>query len=261
MIRDFGDDLCRRAGLHVVDAIDAYPIFANPTALDLGEARVTSIDLQDVAIRDPSSDEAKRNNALMFMIGRHLFVRRFAGHADEIPLMELSADPEVRQSCRRYWARFYAEMQEVEKRMAMDEVHITGTGPAMSSQVDSDAREGRKWGLQIILASQRLDDFRNLRDLASAVFLLNAETGEIRRHTAEVFGSAPPSRRRWSDTFTARAAARARTSSRTTSSTPASAGSSSTTASRRVSFGRSPPSKRIACCATPSTRNCRWTRP
>ena len=188
MIRDFGDDLCRRARLHVVDAIDAYPIFANPTVLDLGEARVTSIDLQDVAIRDPSSDEAKRNNALMFMIARHLFVRRFAGHAEEIPLMELSADPEVRQCCRRYWSRFLSEMQEVEKRMAMDEVHITGTGPAMSSQVDSDAREGRKWGLQIILASQRLDDFRNLRDLASAVFLLNAETGEIRRHTAEVFG-------------------------------------------------------------------------
>ncbi len=53
----------------------------------------------------------------------------------------------------------------------------------------SDAREGRKWGLELILVSQLLGDFAKLADMASTVLVLNADSNEIREKARETSGS------------------------------------------------------------------------
>ena len=181
-------DHCRRALRTAETAVAEFPLFSHPTVLDLGDARVASIDLNDVVLRDPSSPDATRHNALMFMLARHLFLRRISGRTDEIPHMELSSDADARAAYRSWWGRHYAIMQETPKRLCMDEYHVTGGGSSIAAQVEADTREGRKWGLEIILASQFLADFGRLRNLASAVFILNAETQEIRDEAQEIFG-------------------------------------------------------------------------
>jgi len=70
----------------------------------------------------------------------------------------------------------------------MDEFHITGGQESILKQVDADAREGRKWGLDIILASQRLGDFQEMKDMASTVIILNAETAQVRNEAQQIFG-------------------------------------------------------------------------
>jgi intracellular multiplication protein IcmB len=169
-------------------AVAEFPLFSHPTVLDLGEARVASIDLNDVVLRDPSSPDAQRSNALMFLLARHLFLRRISGRVDEIPHMELPNAEEIRGAYRHWWENHYAIMQETPKRLCMDEYHVTGGGSSIAAQVEADTREGRKWGLEIILASQLLGDFGRLRNLASAVFILNGETQEIRHEAKEIFG-------------------------------------------------------------------------
>lgn len=181
-------DHCRRAVRTAEAAVAEFPLFANPTVLDLGEARVASIDLNDVLISDPRSSDAKRRNALMFMVARQLFLRRISGFADEIPHMELPPAGPLRAAYASWWSRHFAIMQETPKRLCMDEYHVTGGGSSIAAQVEADVREGRKWGLEIILASQLLADFGLLRNLASTVFILNAENDESRAEAQKIFG-------------------------------------------------------------------------
>ncbi|MGN7126803.1 hypothetical protein [Methylorubrum thiocyanatum] len=185
--QDFTPELVRSVQRALEAAIEKFPIFARPTRLDLGEARVVSIDLQDVAQRH-KSEEAERNNALMFMIARHVYLSKISGFADEIPMMDFPAETGLRTAYERYWIARYHEVAETPKRLCMDEYHLTGGVETIARQVKSDAREGRKWGLELILVSQLLADFDTLADMASTVLVLNADSNEIREQARKTFG-------------------------------------------------------------------------
>jgi intracellular multiplication protein IcmB len=187
MAQDFTPDLVRLVQRALESAIEKYPMFARPTRLDLGPARVVSIDLQDVAVRH-KSPEAERNNALMFMMARQVFLSKISGHADEIAKMDLPTDEGIRSAYVRYWEVRYHEIAETPKRLCMDEYHLTGGVESIAKQVKSDAREGRKWGLELILVSQLLADFDVLADMASTVLVLNADSNEVREEARRVFG-------------------------------------------------------------------------
>lgn len=185
--KDFTPEMTRSMQRAVEAAVERYRLFAQPTRLDLGPARIVSIDLNDVAQRHKSA-EAERNNALMFMIARHVFLSKISGYADEIGSMEFPTDAELRNLYVAYWEGRYQEIAETPKRLCMDEYHLTGGVPTIAAQVLSDVREGRKWGLEIILASQLLRDFQDLSDIASTTIILNADSNEIREEAREVFG-------------------------------------------------------------------------
>ncbi|MDP4025769.1 hypothetical protein Q8W71_24360 [Methylobacterium sp. NEAU 140] len=187
MAQDFTPELVRQVQRSLEAAIEKFPIFARPTRLDLGEARVVSIDLQDVALRH-KSPEAERNNALMFMIARHVYLSKISGFSDEIPKMDFPTDPDLRAEYVRYWEVRYHAVAETPKRLCMDEYHLTGGVETIAKQVKSDAREGRKWGLELILVSQLLADFDTLADMASTVLVLNADSNEIREAARRTFG-------------------------------------------------------------------------
>ena len=187
MAADFTPELVRLVQRSLESAIERFPMFARPTRLDLGEARVVSIDVQDVALRH-KSPEAERNNALMFLISRHIYLSKISGFAEEIPKMDLPSDEALRAEYVRYWEARYHEIAETPKRLCMDEYHLTGGVETIAKQVKSDAREGRKWGLELILVSQLLADFDTLADMASTVMVLNADSNEIREEARRVFG-------------------------------------------------------------------------
>ena len=148
---------------------------------------MVSIDLQDVAQRHKSS-EAERNNALMFMIARHVYLSKISGFSEEIAKMDFPSEGDLRAQYVRYWEARYAEVAETPKRLCMDEYHLTGGVETIARQVKSDAREGRKWGLELILVSQLLGDFDTLADMASTVLVLNADSNEIREQARKTFG-------------------------------------------------------------------------
>jgi intracellular multiplication protein IcmB len=86
-------------------------------------------------------------------------------------------------------ARF-RDIRESPKRICFDEFHRTSKTAAVRAQVVRDVREGRKWGVQIVLASQLLEDFSaDMVDLATGVWICGTAVSERAiKDTAERFG-------------------------------------------------------------------------
>lgn len=184
----FGSELCKYAVAQVESAINQFPIFANETQLDIGEARIVSIELKDVIHMNPNSEQDKRNNILFFLMAREIFVKRISGTMDDIKYMRLPADQKVRRVYLDHWRSRYTNIQQTRKRFCFDEFHVTGSSPLMASQIDQDIRQGRKWGFEIYLASQKIQDFDRYIDLASNIFVLKSGTDRDRKVMQEVLG-------------------------------------------------------------------------
>lgn len=182
----FGEEFVRKVQTQVVSAISTFPCFGHATKMDIGEARVVSIDLDAVVHRVPNTEADKRANVLFFLMARELFVKKVAGEMSEVTLIQAPAD--VLPVYQRYWQQKYADIAQTRKRFCFDEFHICGSSPILARQIDQDIRQGRKWGFEIVLASQRIGDFKDYVDLASNVFVLKSDTEQDRKKMQEVLG-------------------------------------------------------------------------
>jgi intracellular multiplication protein IcmB len=149
----------------VTSAIREFPILASVTQFDVSGSRICSLDLMDVC---PQGDEtADRQSSIMYMLARHVLVREWWMGPEAIKYV-----PEKYQS---YHELRLQEIAESPKRLCYDEFHRTGKSHSVRSQIIRDVREGRKRGVQIVLASQLLDDFDDdMVDLATGVWVMGA---------------------------------------------------------------------------------------
>ena len=161
-----GGETVTRAFIRILTALSgSWPAMFAPTAFDTGAARVAAIDLREVAPR--GSAEADRQTAAFYMLARHALTRHWWIADEDLDLVP-----------RRYrtWHRErLREIRETPKRLAFDEFHRTGTAHAVRAQVERDAREARKHGVRLCLASQRHEDFGEaLVELANRIWVLGA---------------------------------------------------------------------------------------
>ena len=74
----------------------------------------------------------------------------------------------------------------------MDEFHRTSHSTSVRNQVLQDMREGRKWGVQVALISQSLDDFDSIMiDFATSIFIMDAGPEQSIKKSSAVFGLPP----------------------------------------------------------------------
>ena len=153
----------------ITSAVKEYPILASVTKFEITDARVCSLDLMDVS---PQGDEtADRQTAIMYMLGRHALVRAW--------WMGPEALPQVPEKYRPYHEVRLQDLAETPKRLCYDEFHRTSSSAAVRGQIIRDVREGRKRSVQIVLASQLLDDFDDdMVDLATGVWVLGTAVSE-----------------------------------------------------------------------------------
>ncbi|MDD5586218.1 MAG: type IV secretion protein IcmB [Alphaproteobacteria bacterium] len=164
----------------VASSVREFPILASVTRFDIGSARIAAVDLQDVA---PQGDDiADRQTAIMYMLARHALIRAWWMGQDSLRNMP--------EKCRPYHELRLRDIRESPKRLCFDEFHRTSKTTAVRAQVVRDVREGRKWGVQIVLASQLLDDFStDMVDLATGVWVCGTAVSERAiNETAERFG-------------------------------------------------------------------------
>lgn len=147
----------------ITSSIRELPILSSVTQFDIGATRVCALDLMDVA---PQGDEvADRQTGIMYMLARHVLVRSWWMGAESLQF--------VPEKYRLYHERRLQDIAESPKRLGYDEFHRTSSSSSVRGQVIRDVREGRKRGVQIILASQLLDDFsQDMIDLATGVWVL-----------------------------------------------------------------------------------------
>lgn len=130
----------------ITDIQNSYPCFCNPTEFDVDTARVVALDLQHVI-----SKNNKKQTSLFYQVARMVGIKKFS-------LTEYDL-PRFNDSFQSYYQRMYENIKEDKKILAIDEMHNATDDMTFIKLVDTDVREGRKWGLELIFGSQRLTDF------------------------------------------------------------------------------------------------------
>lgn len=182
IIAPTGESLINAFARMISGAVREYPILAEPTRFDLGEARVVSLDLDEVA--KSGGDAADRQTAVMYMLARYVLARHY--YLNEENLADMP------KAYHGYHEKRIAEIREDPKRIVMDEFHRTSKTSAVRDQVIVDMREGRKWKVQIALISQSLEDFDPVMvEFATSIFVMDAGPEQAVQKATAVFGLSP----------------------------------------------------------------------
>ncbi len=174
-----GESLINAFARMISSAVREYPVLSRVTSFDLGEARVVSLDLDEVA--KSGGDAADRQTAVMYMLARYALARHYY-------LTEESVN-DMPSQYRDYHKNRVGELREDPKRIVFDEFHRTSRAKAVRDQVIIDMREGRKWNVQIALLSQSLDDFDSVMvEFATSVYIMDAGPAQTIEKSAKIFG-------------------------------------------------------------------------
>ncbi len=174
-----GESLINSFSRMISGAVREYPILSRVTAFDIGDARVVSLDLDEVA--KSGGDAADRQTSVMYMLARYVLARNF--------YLTENSMTNVPEQYRLYHSERVREIRDDPKRIVYDEFHRTSKSAAVRDQVIIDMREGRKWNVQISLLSQSMDDFDAIMvDFATSIYIMDAGPTQAIEKTAKVFG-------------------------------------------------------------------------
>ncbi len=174
-----GESLIDAFNRMISSAIREFPIISGTTKFDIGDARVVSLDLDEVA--KSGGDAATRQTAVMYMLARYVLARHYFFNEENIG--------DIPQNYRPYHEARINEIREDHKRIVFDEFHRTASVQAIRNQVIQDMREGRKWKVEIALISQSLDDFDPVMiEFATSIFIMDAGPEQTIQKTTKVFG-------------------------------------------------------------------------
>lgn len=177
-----GEPLLAAFSRMISAAVREYPILSKVTSFDIGEAKVVSLDLDEVA--KSGGDSADRQTAVMYMLARYVLARHYYLTKENVKDMP--------EQYRDYHSKRVQEIREDPKRIVYDEFHRTSKATAVRDQVLIDMREGRKWGVQISLLSQAVEDFDKVMiDFATAIYVMDAGPKQAIDKTSEIFGLSP----------------------------------------------------------------------
>ncbi|QEO18867.1 ATP-binding protein [Acetobacter vaccinii] len=141
--------------------ISRFPTLNQVTKLDLGDARVTVIDIDRVA--PEGLGEARRQTELMYLLGFQIVARNFFLRPEDAQ--------DVPAHVRDWHRERFKGFREASKTVRCDEFQRTKGAHYVQQQFDEIARRGAKLNVGIGLASQRPDDFTE--------YLLRQSTGRF----------------------------------------------------------------------------------
>lgn len=174
-----GESLINAFSRMISGAVREYSILSRVTSFDIGDARVVSLDLDEVA--KSGGDAADRQTAVMYMLARYMLARHYYLTEESISNMP--------HQYRDYHKQRIMEIREDQKRIVYDEFHRTAKSDAVRAQVITDMREGRKWKVQIALLSQSVDDFDSVMiEFATAIYIMDAGPSQTIDKTSQIFG-------------------------------------------------------------------------
>jgi intracellular multiplication protein IcmB len=161
----------------ISSAVREYPILSKITTFDLGDARVVSLDLDEVA--KTGGEMADRQTAVMYMLSRYVLARHYYLVEDLVNI--------IPKRYQEYHLKRIKEIREDPKRIVYDEFHRTANAKAVRDQVIVDMREGRKWKVHVALLS--IADFDKVMiEFATSIFILDAGPKQSVETTAQTFG-------------------------------------------------------------------------
>jgi len=168
----------------LTDAMNTYPILSGVTQFDLGEARIVSLDLDEVAKGSGSS--GKRSIGVMYMLAYHTLTSKYFFTNDH--LGEIQVEGSAGYDYRPYHRRQIDAVARLPKRLCIDEKHRVSGIRVVEEQMDIAIREGRKMSIDLVQSSQVASDFSSTSvELATNVFILGAGTSANVRGVIDTF--------------------------------------------------------------------------
>lgn len=161
-----GEPLLAAFARMLSEAVRNYPILSKPTKFDLGDARVVSIDLDEVA--KSGSAAADHQTAVCYMLARYVAARNFYLLEDHVPSFP--------EQYRGYHEKRIHDIRQDKKHLHYDEYHRTKKLAAVREQVLMDCREGGKWGVMVTLISQSVTDYDDaILEFATCKFVISKQ--------------------------------------------------------------------------------------
>lgn len=155
----------------ISEVVRDYAILGSHTRFTLSNARIVAMDLSGVTAKGTSA-AAKKQTAMMYMLARQVMARDFFLDGDEIRQMA-AEDHLPEQYLAGHLERARMNLQ-LPKIICMDEFHRTGGQPSIINQLLQDGREGRKFNIDLKVASQLIEDFPpSLIEVASSLIVCN----------------------------------------------------------------------------------------
>lgn len=194
-----GESLVQYFNRSITDSLNQYKILGRPTIFDIGEARIVSLDLDEVA--KSGGVQANRQTAVMYMLARYILGKDFKMGPDTVNEMPYPAHMVIPenipvQEYKTYHKKKIDDCKEDFKRLCFDEFHRTSSSPMVRDQVIVDMREGRKWNLDVTLASQSLEDFdETMKSFATGIFIMDGGTERDINNLVDTFGMEDPAER------------------------------------------------------------------
>lgn len=172
-------DMLLEARRLLMSFIGDYPSLCQPSTYTFTEADICIIDLNKVT--QDTGPSGKRKTTVAYMVSRYLLGKDFLANRDILLEMPPMAQEYYRSKIMRL------EMQR--KYMFYDEFHRTGGATGIRKTVEDDMRNGRKFNLLVMLASQDFDDFdEQLIKQSTVRFVLRVAKPEDAKSLAEKYG-------------------------------------------------------------------------
>lgn len=190
--RDTHETLIRTFSRQITTVLNLFPILSRPTAFDLGEARIAALDLDEVA--KSGGPQADWQTGVLYMMARQIMAQDFYVKEELVVDMPVSRsyslpDSVPVQKYKDYHEKLILEMKASPKRLCYDEFHRTSKCSAVREQIIVDMREGRKFQVDIMLASQSLSDFSpTMLELTSSVYILDKGNADTTEQICRTFG-------------------------------------------------------------------------
>jgi intracellular multiplication protein IcmB len=144
---DSGTKLVDFFARKIGELVEKYPIFSNYTQLDLGEARIIALDLEEVVPRSSDGDYAlKKQGAIFFATGARILTSRFFWKEDRLN--------DIPNKYHSYHEPRIKSIRQTTNALQIDELQRFSGISQADNLCYRIANEGRKWEIGIILASQ-----------------------------------------------------------------------------------------------------------
>lgn len=169
----------------ISSATENYKVLSRPTRFDIGDARVVAFDIDEVT--QGAGEFAEKQVAVMYMLARYVLGKDFKiapATVNDMPYPSSMIAPEnvPVKAYKDYHSKKIEDTKEDYKRICFDEFHRTKSAQAVRNQVFLDMREGRKFKIDVTLASQSVEDFDvEMREFVTSVFIM----GEVKSDSFE----------------------------------------------------------------------------
>lgn len=170
-VRSTSENICRYIERKLEGALNKYPIISGVTKFDIGNSRIVSLDLDEVA--KGVGESAEKRLRLMYFLAYFTLTKRIFTGKEHLSEMKEDKSGLFTFDYKELHKKYIAEIERSPKRFSGDEIHRFKKDPMAQQLQALSIREGRKWKIDIMQASQNGTDFdEDMIKLATDIVIL-----------------------------------------------------------------------------------------